>query len=85
MALYKTHIYHLALALGLNQQRVKMMKDSDMFLDNVLAAWLRREDDVEKKGIPSWKTLVQALRHKLVGQNGVASEICKDRKIDFSS
>ena len=81
MGLDKTHVYSLGLALGLTQQKVRWMRDSATFLDDVLAAWLRREDDVEKKGTPSWSTLVNALRHKLLGQNGVASDICRDKGI----
>ena len=76
-----THIYNLGLALGLSQGKVKKMKVSDTFLDDVLAAWLRREDDVEKRGLPSWKTLVGALKHKLLGQTGIASDICRDKGI----
>ena len=76
-----THIYNLGLVLGLSQSKVKKMKVSDTFLDDVLAAWLRREDDVEKRGLPSWKTLVGALRHKLLGQTGIASDICRDKGI----
>ena len=76
-----THIYNLGLVLGLSQSKVKKMKHSDTFLDDVLAAWLRREDDVEKRGLPSWKTLVGALKHKLLGQTGIASDICRDKGI----
>ena len=76
-----TQIYNLGLALGLSQRKVKKMKDSDTFLDDVLAAWLRREDAVEKRGSPSWKTLVAALQHKLLSQTGIASDICRDKGI----
>ena len=58
-----------------------MTNYSDTFLDDVLVAWLRREDSVEKKGVSSWRTLVRALRHKLLGQNGIASDICSDKGI----
>ena len=78
----KTHIYNLGLALGLAQQKVRWMRDtSDTFLNDVLAAWLRREDDVKKKGTLSWSTLVKALRHPMIGQTRVASDICKDKGI----
>ena len=76
-----THIYNLGLVLGLSQSKVKKMKVSDTFLDDVLATWLRREDDVEKRGLPSWKTLVRALKHKLLGQTGIANDICRDKGI----
>ena len=81
MDLDKTDIHNLGLVLGLSHRKLKMMKDSDMFLDNVLAAWLRREDEVQNQGTPSWSTLVIALRHKRLGQNGIASTICKDKGV----
>ena len=72
----KTHIYHLGLVLGLNHHRVKRMKDSETFLDDMIAAWLQKVDQVEA---PTWQRLVKALRHKRVGQTGIASEIEKKK------
>ena len=72
----KTHIYHLGLLLGLSHHRVKAMKDSETFLDDMIAAWLQKVDQV---GVPTWQRLVEALRHKRVGQTGIASEIEKDK------
>ena len=80
--LEKNHIYNLGLALGLSQRKVKRMRDSETFIDDVLAAWLRREDDVQKRGVPSWRTLVKALKHRLLGQTGAASDICRDKGIE---
>ena len=78
MNLDKTQVYNL----GLAQQKVRWMRDeSDTFLDDVLAVWLRREDDVNKKGGPRWSTLEKALRHKLLGQNGIAGDICRDASL----
>ena len=75
--LEKTHIYNLGLVLGLSQHKVKAMKDTDTFLDDVITAWLRKEDQV--KGQPSWTVLVSALKHRRVGQTGIASIIAKDK------
>ena len=76
LELEKNHIYHLGLVLGLSQSRVKgMMDSSTTFLDDVIAAWLRREDQVKYKGLPTWKNLVKALRHPRLNQNGVADKI----------
>ena len=73
LELEKNHIYHLGLVLGLSQSRVKgMMDSSTTFLDDVIAAWLRREDQVK---LPTWKNLVKALRHPRLNQNGVADKI----------
>ena len=68
----KTHIYHLGVVLGLGHHRVKGMEDSKTFLDDMVAAWLQKVDQV---GVPTWQRLVKALRHKRVGQTGIASEI----------
>ena len=70
----KTHIYHLGLLLGLSHHRVKAMEDSKTFLDDMIAAWLQKVDQV---GVPTWQRLVKALRHRRVGQTGIASEIEK--------
>ena len=72
----KTHIYHLGLVLGLSHHRVKAMRDSETFLDDMIAAWLQKVDQV---GVPTWQRLVEALRHKRVGQTGIASGIEKDK------
>ena len=74
----KGHIYHLGIVLGLRQNKVKTLKDSETFLDDVITAWLRKEDQVPEKGEPSWTVLVDALKHRRVGQTGIASTIAKD-------
>ena len=53
--------------------------DSATFLDDVIAAWLRKEDQVTEKGEPSWTVLVNALKHPRVGQTGIANNIVKDK------
>ena len=75
----KTTVYLLGQALGLNQWKVKQMRDSETFVDDVIAAWLRREDDVERMGRPTWRTLVRALRHPRIEQNGLANDISRDK------
>ena len=76
----RTHIYNLGLVLGLTQTKVKNMKEtSDTFLDDVIAAWLRKEDKVTEKGEPSWRVLVNALKDPRVGQTGIANNIAKDK------
>ena len=78
MRLDKPSIYHLGVVLGLSQHRVKGIKDSETFLDDMIAAWLQKVDQV---GVPTWQRLVKALRHKRVGQTGIANEIEKDKLI----
>ena len=75
----KTHIYNLGLVLGINQRKTKAMMDSSTFLDDVIAAWLRREDQVKEKGEPSWTVLVKALEHPRVGQCGISENIRKKK------
>ena len=55
------------------------MRDSDTFRDDVIAAWLQKEDNVTKKGVPTWKTLVRALRDRRLNKIGVADAIVADR------
>ena len=71
----KTHIYHLGLVLGLTHHRVKEMEDSKTFLNDMIAAWLQKVDQVQKRGPPTWQRLVEALRYETVGQTGMASKI----------
>ena len=79
LPLEKTHIYNLGLVLGISQHKTKAMMDSSTFLDDVIAAWLRREDVVKKKGEPSWMVLVRALEHPRVGQCGISQNIRKEK------
>ena len=73
----KSQIYNLGLVLGLRQTKVKTLKDSPTFLDDVITAWLRKEDQVAEKGEPSWRVLVNALKHHRVGQTGIANKIAE--------
>ena len=76
LRLDKPSIYHLGVALGFSHHRMKEIKDSETFLDDMIAAWLQKVDQV---GVPTWQRLVKALRHRRVGQTGIASEIEKDK------
>ena len=78
LELDKIHIYHLGLVLGLSHHRVKGMEDSKTFLDDMIAAWLQKVDRV---GVPTWQRLVEALRHKRVGQTGIANQIEKNKLV----
>ena len=55
------------------------MKDSDTFREDVIDAWLQKEDQVLKIGEPTWKTLVKALSDPPVNQIGVAKKIETDK------
>ena len=51
------------------------MASSETFRDDMIAAWLQKEDQVTKRGMPTWETLVKALRDRRVNQTGVADKI----------
>ena len=67
----RQQICDLGGALGLTYSNLEKMR---VFPDDMVAAWLRREDSViSVSGEPTWRRLVQAL--KRVGQGGVANKI----------
>ena len=80
LGLEKIQIYNLGLVLGLKQTKVKALMDSTTFLDDVIAAWLRKEDQVTRKGEPSWTVLINALKHRRVEQTGIADKIAQDKR-----
>ena len=62
-------------ALGLAYPKLKRTTN---ILDDTVAAWLRREDDVlSRSGEPTWGRLVEALER--IGQRGVAEDIKKEK------
>ena len=77
----KIDVYNLGLLLGLCHHKLKTKMDSSTFLDDVIAAWLRKEDQVKKKGEPSWTVLVRALKHRRLQQTGIADDIVKDKRL----
>ena len=80
----KTAIIHLGIVLGLNYNRLKTMMDTPTFLSEMLAKWLEGVDQVLQTGVPTWKSLVKALRDPIVAQNGLASRIEQDRLVKTS-
>ena len=79
--LKQTDIYYLGLTLGLTHPHLKNMESSNTFRENVIAAWLQKEDQVTERGLPTWETLVKALRNDRVNQNGVADKIVTDKNL----
>ena len=66
-------IVQVGLALGMNYAKLKRMSSLP---EDMVAAWLRREDDVlEASGVPTLKALSEALKD--VGQTGLAMKIQK--------
>ena len=68
---------NLGLALGLLYPTLEILeRDNDTCDDckrKMLAAWLRKQDDVSKRGVPSWSVLRDAL--KAIGENDLADRI----------
>ena len=71
MDLDDQQIVQVGLALGMNYAKLKRMRSLP---GDMVAAWLRREDDVlEVSGVPTWKVLSEALKD--TGQTGLAMKI----------
>ena len=80
--LNKEQIRTLGLILGLQNTTLsnKYEGSSEInYLDDVLAAWFLKQDDVVTKGVPSWTTLASALEVQQLRQKGIASKIRKER------
>ena len=77
----KSDVKTLGLLLGLNLITVSNTFEGSsqkIYLDSILEAWFRKQDDVLQKGCPSWRVLVVALEDKQLRQNGIAAEIRRD-------
>ena len=81
--LNKTQLTNLSLVLGLSLLRVRELMDSATFLCDIVLSWLQQADQVAtKSGIPTWRSLVKALGHQLLGQNGIASQIVIGKNLE---
>ena len=67
------HCISLGREFGLHHPNLKRMQHSR---SDIVAAWLRREDNVINMCCPTWSNLVWAL--KRIGQNGIAETVRKD-------
>ena len=45
----------------------------------MIDAWLQKEDQVTKRGVPTWETLVKALKDRKVNQIKLAERIETDK------
>lgn len=79
LVLRNADIHSLGLSLGLNYTRLKKLETSKTFREDMIAAWLQKEDHVLKKGPPTWETLIKALKHPRVNQTGVADKITAEK------
>ena len=70
--------HYLGLQLGLVYPTLeKIRTDNNREVEqckiNMIAAWLKRQDNVLQVGVPSWSVLQTALRN--IGENDVADQI----------
>ena len=68
----------MGLALGISHKRLKGIKESELFLNDMVDFWLSEVDNVSKIGTPSWEVLVSVLKHPMIGQNGLAQKIMEE-------
>ena len=57
----KEQLIELGKQLGLHYPRLKELKESHNFLDELVLSWLRKEDSVNKRCPPTWTNLAGAL------------------------
>ena len=78
--------FDLGLELGLFESTLKQIKlrhreKTAECLKEMLTSWLKREDDVRKKGEVNWASLVTALRSHTVNENAIADAIADKYKL----
>ena len=66
----KDHCISLGLAFGLEYPNLNKMK---RYPEDVVAAWLRKQDNVCIECLPTWSNLASALEQ--IGQKGIANEV----------
>ena len=81
----KPDMLQLGLVLGLNYSKLTGKLDTSLLHQEVIAAWLRKEDYVtdDEKRRPTWENLVAALRNDTVRQNGIANLIYQHEGLKF--
>lgn len=72
-------ILNLGMLLGLKFINLRNKMTSATFLLDVIHSWLQKEDNVEKRGKPTWRNLVDALKSKGVGQTDIANQIAEEK------
>ena len=82
ISLSREQLISLGQVLGLTYRRLRSMnfKPLEMFLNDMLVAWLQQQDNVGVRGRPTWRTLEAALRHFTVGQNGIAERLAREKR-----
>ena len=77
--------FHLGLVFGLTYSRLKAIQRNCLTAGHriveVVSSWLSLRDQVLQQGQPSWRTLVRALAHPLVGDFRLAEELAETHKV----
>jgi len=75
---------HMCSALGFKPavaETIATRIDPEQCLQEVVVRWLRKTYDVDRHGLPTWRTLVKAVSDKAGGNNpALAEEIARDHK-----
>ena len=71
-------LQNLGLALGITYSRLQNTQSLSYAAD-LVDLWLLKIDQVNEKGGPTWATLESVMRDKIVGLNGIADDIRKDK------
>ena len=66
----------LGYALGLHHPNVSRMDQGHLCYE-LVAAWLKRDDDVRTRCLPTWSNLVKALEQNKY--NGIAEDVKRER------
>ena len=67
------HCMSLGGAFGLYHPTLNRMRQ---YPEEVVAAWLRKQDSVSNRCPPTWRNLIRALER--IGQNGIAETVKND-------
>ena len=81
--LNKEELKILGQLLGLSHATVTNHFNSTLavYQTSIVLAWLLKQETVGEKGGPSWSSLEAALRHVLLGHNGIADKIHRELEI----
>ena len=58
------------------------MEKNQTYREDMIAAWLKREDKVSDKGTPTWENLINALKQPVIGHTGIATMIAEDKGLN---
>ena len=71
-------LQNLGIALGIAPHRLQNIQPQTL-AGVLVSLWLQRVDQVDERGGPTWHTLEQAMRHKIVGMTGTANDVLKEQ------